>query len=120
MAQTPQGINYTPEEIRAILRERPLDNPRVQLVCRRHGYLAKDVPPKPGCVDCWKVWYWYMFANTPPHLRLERLEQLEKLLRAANADAAAGKFDVELFAHPEFHVEKDVQDDSVLTRKRVK
>lgn len=119
MTQSPKGINYTPEEIRGILKERPLDNERVQLVCGRHGYLAKDIPPKPGCVDCWKVWYWKMFADTPPHLRMERLEQLERLLRQACSEASQGRFDVELFAHPEFTIEHGVSDDSVLTRKKV-
>ena len=73
------------------------------------------MPPKPGCKNCWQVWYFKMIADTPPHLRKERVDMLEALLRKANEDVLAGRFDIELFARPEFTVEK--ADDSILTKK---
>jgi hypothetical protein len=93
---------------------------KVLLTCKKHNYVGGKIPPNPdgpsrGCPECWKCYYWWDFATTPPHLRQERLDELEMVVHHAVEFAEKGKFgnDLELYkpGDPRFQVEieKDVQ-----------
>jgi hypothetical protein len=70
----------TPADITAILAEK--DSERVSLVCPKHQYTGSKMPPSShGCSDCWKVYYIFDLATTPPSLRKERLDELEHVVR---------------------------------------
>ena len=69
-----------------------LNKEKVLLHCGDHNYVASDTPPPPrGCVNCWKAYWWFKIASTPPHLRQERLEQAMKMVRDANQAVEGGE-----------------------------
>lgn len=99
---------------------------KVQLICGYHNYIATRkrvngtvcVPPETrGCAQCWKVYYVSDLALTPPSKRLERLDELEEVIRHAVEFERTGKFgkDFDLYTpgDPRFgvEVEKDAADD---------
>jgi hypothetical protein len=105
---------YTQEEQKLLLHE-VLDKNRVHLVCSQYPngkphelYMGSATPPPPrGCANCWKAYWWYMIASTPPHLREARLAAAEKAVRDAVQWAEAGNFDFVPFDRPEITIEKD-------------
>lgn len=109
--------SFSQDEIRQILAEDPLDKNRVLLSCKRHRYVASSTPPQPlHCKECWEAYFWYMIASTPPHLREERLHQLETAVRHACEEEDRGEFTFEPFDHPEFKIERDVSPDKLTTK----
>ncbi len=104
--------NYTREQLDGIVKE--LGGGQLLLVCQKHNYTASKIPPPPrGCADCLNAYFVWDYATTPPHLRKERLEELESIIKHAVEFDVKGKFgkDFELFnpGDPRFKVsyEKD-------------
>lgn len=107
-----QPRQYSPREQAALLDE-VLDKDKVQLLCGEHSYVASQTPPQPsGCKNCWEAYYWYMIASTPPHLRQQRLGELERAVRNANQMYERGEFDFQPLDHAIISTEKDALDDS--------
>ena len=112
-----KAITWNEQQVEKILGE-VMDKDKTLLSCQKHRYIASNTPPMPvGCKDCWLAYYWYMIATTPPHLREERLGQLERALTDAVAMAERGEFDFEPMAHPEIVTEKDAFDEKSRTYK---
>lgn len=100
-----KAITYSESEVTALLAE-VMDKEKVLLHCEPHRYLGSSTPPTSrGCKYCWEAYYWYMLASTPPHLREERLELLERGVAHAVELVEQGKFDFEPLARPEIHTE---------------
>lgn len=105
---TPERKAYSQREKEAIL-EDALDPSRLQLVCGRHQYVAKEMPPESqGCKECWQAWWMHKIATTPPHLREQRLQEAERMVRNAVQMYEAGEYDFSPYDHPEIKIEKDV------------
>lgn len=99
---------FSEHELGRLLAER--DSERVLLKCSKHDYTASKIPPKTsGCKFCWEAYYVFDIASTPPHLRQERLDELEAVIRHTAEYAKTGKFgkDFELYepGDPRFQVE---------------
>lgn len=98
---------------KALLAGELLDPTKVHLICGLHQYLGSATPPFPnGCVDCWKAYWWYQVATTPPHLRDELLELAYKGVYDSVKAHERGEFDFRPFASPEITIEKDAMDDA--------
>lgn len=70
----------SPEQCKALLNE-VFDADRVMLLCGTHQYLPGGKKrPTMGCKDCMQVFYINLLAKVPPHLRQERIEQLEAMV----------------------------------------
>jgi hypothetical protein len=101
MRPTAQGADkkYSPKEMEDILSD-VLDPSKVQLVCGKHNYIAGEQPPPPvGCKMCWQAYWLHKIASTPPHLRQQRLDEAYVMLRHANEEFEAGRFDFNVFDH---------------------
>lgn len=54
---------------------------RVMLVCGKHQYAAGGFKsPILGCKDCLTAFYTHLVGSVPPHLRQQRLEELEGII----------------------------------------
>lgn len=105
---TPERRAYSQTEKEAILRE-AMDPIKIQLVCGKHQYTAKELPPtSKGCKECWQAWWMHKIATTPPHLREQRLQEAESMLRNAVQMLEAGQFDFEPYDHAQVQIDKDV------------
>jgi len=90
-----------------------LDPRKVQLMCKVHNYVpGRDVRKHLGCVQCITADYVKMFAETPPELRQERLDQFEALIHTMCELDDQGKLDVTLQRHPTLIIEKDAIPDT--------
>lgn len=99
-------INLTQAQAEQVLSE-VFDKTKVVLLCGKHFYVGSNLPPKPiGCQDCWKAYYWYMIATTPPDLREERINAALHTVRRAVSDYEHGKFDFEPLDRPIIETEK--------------
>lgn len=87
-------MSYTQEQLGRIINE--IGGDKVTLLCPRHNYAASKIPPKSsGCAECWRAYFWYDYATTPPHMRAERLDELEAVIHHAAEYERNGKFDFE-------------------------
>lgn len=87
---------FTEAQLQDVLSER--EGVRVNLVCGTHQYVGSKMPPKTqGCKNCWMAYYTYDLASTPPHLRQERLEELETIIHHVAEYEDQGRFDFEAF-----------------------
>jgi hypothetical protein len=99
---------FSQHELGKLLSEK--DSERVDLRCGRHNYLASKVPPETrGCHDCWMAYYVWDIATTPPHLRQERLDELESIIHHCVEYEQKGQFKDELYlpSDARFQVEVD-------------
>lgn len=103
---------YSEAAKRAIAAE-VLDPNKVTLICGLHNYTpigssGMPVPPAThGCKNCWQAYYTTTLAQTPPHLREQRLEEWEKTVRDAVQYVESGKeWDFVPYARPHIKVEK--------------
>src|SRR2546426_1384083 len=91
---------YTQAEQEQILSEL-LDPKRITVMCGLHSYIpARGTIPTEGCKQCWIAYYIDQMAQTPPHLREQRLEELESLVSKMVELKEQGKFDINLFERP--------------------
>lgn len=103
----PKLTRYDEKQRRDILSE-VMDSEKIQLLCGRHSYLAGEKPPtSTGCKECWQAWYMHKIATTPPHLRQERLEMMERMIHDAVKDVEAGRWDFSPLDHPEVDFSKE-------------
>jgi len=85
-----------------------LDPNKVQVICEIHNYLpGRDIRRHVGCANCIKADFIKMFAETPPELRAERLDQFEALIQTLCELEDKGKLDITLQRHPTIQIEKD-------------
>lgn len=85
---------------------------KIHLTCPAHHYVAGKLPPQTkGCPNCWKAYYWFDYATTPPHMRYERLQELESVIHHVVEFAEKGKFDFEPETNPTRRIYKDAVDD---------
>lgn len=91
---------YTEKEIEALKKE--LTDPRrIFMQCDEHDYIGDTHGmPTSGCKMCWFAYYFTMLAQTPPHLRNQRLEELQAVVRSLAYDIDKGKVDFQLYNHP--------------------
>ena len=76
------------------------------VACERHMYMGAGEPTR-GCADCWFVYYMHLLAKTPPHMRQQRLVELQGIVhRAAELDSK-GKFDFQPFPYPIIKTSKE-------------
>ena len=112
-------LNWSDADIAKLGRE-VMDSQKIQLICSafpsgkpHRPYLGSNQPPPPrGCVNCWKAYWWYVTATTPPHLREEMLSRAEKGVADAVQEWETGNWELELAAHPQISIEKDAMDDT--------
>jgi hypothetical protein len=83
-----------------------LDPERIVLICDKHFYYGNGAPTQ-GCSGCWSVYFTHVIANTPPHKRDERLDQLEALVNHLAEAADKGEFDISLYKYPKVTVEHE-------------
>jgi hypothetical protein len=85
-----------------------LDPRKVILECEVHHYVpGRDIRKHTGCKQCIMADYVKMFAETPPELRAERLDQFEALIHTMCELEDEGKLDITLQRHPTIQIEKD-------------
>lgn len=85
-----------------------LDPRKVMLECEIHHYLpGRDIRKHLGCKHCLMADFVKMFAETPPELRQERLDQFEALIHTMCELEDAGKLDIKLQRYPTLTIEKD-------------
>ena len=97
---------YSKAQAEALLAE-VMSKDRVLLMCEKHQYVASETPPEPrGCKDCAQAYWWHKIASTPPHLRMERLTEALRVVRAAVESFEKGEFDFIVNEHPEILIEK--------------
>jgi hypothetical protein len=96
----------TQADIRDILAEK--DSERAQVICAKHNYVGGKIPPRvSGCADCWRCFYIYDLASTPPSLRKERLDELEHVINSVVDMVKKNKFDFVPDARPEVKFTQD-------------
>lgn len=89
-----------------------LDKNKVMLTCSIHNYVAgRDIRRHTGCKQCIMADYIKMFAEMPPEVRQERLDQFEGLVHAMCELEDAGKLDMHVNRQPIIEVEKDALPD---------
>jgi hypothetical protein len=89
-----------------------LDPTKVHLICGEHKYIASKTPPFPnGCINCWKAYWWFQVATSPPHLREQLLDLAYKAVYDSVKAHERGEFDFTPFTHPEVTIERDALDD---------
>src|SRR5437899_2890859 len=99
---------YTQTQLAGIVSE--LNSGKLYVTCGIHNYVGGSKPPQTrGCSKCWMAYYVWDLATTPPHLRKERLDELEGVVLRAVEFERTGKFgkDFELYepGDPRFKVE---------------
>lgn len=80
------------------------DPNKVTLICKRHMYAGQGMPTA-DCKDCSQVWWMNWAAKLPAHKRSEIIEEVHRLVKMAIELEQKGKFDVDLFRHPEVEIE---------------
>lgn len=101
-------MNFTNEQRDKMLKE--LNSPTVHLCCEDHGFYPGKVTSLPmqfNCKYCTLAQFYYEFAKTPPHMRQQRLDELESLVHHMVEDLERGNFDISVFDHPQVTIEKD-------------
>lgn len=101
-------MTMTPKERDSYLLE-ALDPRKISIFCGLHDYHGpsktnKEIKPFKNCSRCWFVFYLHDIASTPPHLRAERLSELEEVINHATELADKGKFDFEPYRHPKIEI----------------
>lgn len=97
-------MKYTTSQQAKILDEAL--SPKVTLQCDRHPY---QLAPYGQCPNCNMARLVQEFADIPPHLRQERLDQLEQAMYHMAEKIEQGKWDVSIYEHPEIEIEKDAE-----------
>ena len=100
----------SPADIKDILAEK--DSQRASVICGKHNYVGSKMPPRTsGCADCWRCYYIYDLASTPPSLRKERLDELEHVINKVVGMVKTGTFDFVPDDRPTIEYTKDGFDD---------
>lgn len=86
-----------------------MDSQRVKFFCPEHFYSGpvKGKPEfKPGldCANCWKIFYFYEFATTPPDERRQKLDEIDEVLHKMTEMVTAGKWDFEPYSHAQVEI----------------
>lgn len=85
-------------------------NPRVQLKCPTHAYIASLRPPKTsGCSECWFLYYLYCIAKSEPSKRLEEVDHLEETIMHQIESVVKGTYDFKPYDKPIVTIEKDAE-----------
>ena len=93
-----------------ILRITPLDGgePKAYLRCEVHNWFFNNRPPLvSGCTSCWMCYYLGQRAQMKPELMDMGLQELETALLHMQEECKSGKWDLDLYPHPEVHIEKE-------------
>lgn len=98
-------MKYSEQEKRRFL-EQAL-SPKTAIICGTHFYNPGGPKmPTEGCPDCWFAFFIHQLAKLPPHLRQEKLDELEMVVRTACETDAKGNFDFKPYKHPKVVIEK--------------
>lgn len=107
---------YSDSEAQQLMAD-AFDDTKVQLYCGLHKYygpvknptggMHKIGTPHAGCARCWFVYYFHDIASTPPHLRQERLDELEEVVHKTVEAVNRDEFDFKVSRRPEVSIEKD-------------
>lgn len=101
-------MEMTQKEREGFLAE-ALDPHKISIFCGVHQYYGpsktnKKIAPFKGCSRCWLVYYIHDMATTPPHLREQRLAELEEVIHHATELADKGQFDFEPYRHAKIEI----------------
>lgn len=104
-------MSFTESEQRDILKE-IIGSERVTLYCADHMYTGPvksnpAVKPAKGCPKCWQVYFILDLASVPPHMREQRLSELEEVLHKMNEMVDAGTWDFEPYEHAEIEFSEE-------------
>lgn len=101
------------EAAKRVIAAEVLDPNKVALVCGIHNYTpigsnGMPIPPATqGCKNCWQAYFTASLAQTPPHLREQRLGEWEKTIKDAVQYIESGKeWDFVPYTRPHIEVEK--------------
>ena len=86
----------------------------VYLTCAAHNYFPRSIgiervallPPMNECRHCAFAYLVTLFSMLPPHIRLERLEMLERGIHHTLEAAKRGEF-IDFYDHPEIKIEHE-------------
>ena len=98
---------YNTDLERETLFKELLDGNRVTLICGPHQYIGDGPPSQLKCKDCWYIYFYLMYAKTPPHKRAESLDQWEKAIRDNCQQEDEGTFDFQPYDHPRVIIEEE-------------
>lgn len=88
-----------------------MDSQKVQLYCKEHMYFGpsreQSIRPTKGCTQCWMVFYFKDIASAPPHMRAQRLDELEEVLHKAVELAQSGRWDININPHADIKIESN-------------
>jgi len=89
-----------------------LDPNKVYLYCAGHSYFGpsksgKPIRPTNGCAKCWEVYYWHDLASAPPHMREQRLSELEEVLSNMVQMINAGTWDFVPYEHAQIEITQE-------------
>jgi len=72
------------------------------LYCAKHFYTPSRVSnPTKGCSDCWRVFYWTLYAKTPPDDREDFVEGMDMVVHKMLEHERTGTWDFK----PELNIE---------------
>lgn len=89
--------------------------PDIYVHCGEHMYFpcasgiektAITPPEKTSCKHCWEAYYLVFFASLPPHIREQRLEELEFAAHHAAESERRGQLDFKPYRRPEIDIRK--------------
>lgn len=93
-------MSYTEKQKQALQAELNSDQ-RMFMECEDHQYIGDlHAMPTSGCKRCWFSYYFTIIAQTPPHLREQRLHELQAVVFSLAKDIDKGKVDFNLYNHP--------------------
>lgn len=88
-----------------------LDSQKVTLYCKDHMYFGpskeKPMAPHLGCPQCWMVFYFHDMAQTAPHLREQRMEELTEVLHKVVEEVQRGTWDYKPYDKAKFEFESN-------------
>lgn len=98
----------TPAQQQAAISELFDNSSMVLVCCGEHNYYPEKsgienvgvVPPVLACKNCWEAYFLVYFAKLPPHMRAQRLEELEYAAHHAAEAERRGQADWKLDRHP--------------------
>lgn len=93
-------MSYTQKQKDALKAELN-EQQRVFMECEDHQYIGDlHSMPTSGCKRCWFCYMFTMVAQTPPHLREQRLHELQAVVFSLAKDIDQGKVDFQLYNRP--------------------
>lgn len=91
---------YTEKQI-AALKAELASQEKVFMQCDEHDYIGDiHAMPTSGCKRCWFTYYFTLIAQTPPHLREQRIAEIQAVVFTLAKDIDKGKVDFQLYNRP--------------------